>query len=552
MSINTNPSVHQLVVSSRTNETLANATNAELTSEGQTSVLTQSAFGRLISHITHLGGRTAFVTDENAKVVTAFTEALQRRSVSRNLTDYSVRQLQARANELSGQKTLLKFSDLQAVLQQQDAKAHEIILSYLPASSQQSGSVFDTGTDGEAFTALAQKHGIDTPELRQKFATSLEARIFAAANSPEMGPEGTMHFLADFAEEAAAGLRPGTYDKPLLTLFNEFPSGLSQPKALSDGPYLATGKPDHGAQTFIFFKRVSPDNIPYDAQGAIELRAAALSGAAAPDTPAARGDWTDVPQKFHFSVDKTALQEGKAWPMLHKLLSSEENPFLQWKIGNPLGLHAIQKDVISDLTKEFTVDGPTLTNSSGVKKRYSPIPVLENQVLEMTNQQKIREGMVESGSMTPEDFDRFQTQLTIKEGELKFVKGVFQEALQNEADDRCVDGAQFTLYTQHDSDKTWTPEEVQKYTGFLAKLENILTDAGVEPGKLPSSDVTIPGLRYATFRDEDVGDAAQKKDKTLNYQHPPAWLLDNYRDTPFYKLATEAMVNQVPANSVQV
>jgi hypothetical protein len=75
---------------------------------------------------------------------------------------------------------------------------------------------------------------------------------------------------------------------------------------------------------------------------------------------------------------------------------------------------AIQKDVISDLTKEFTVDGPTLTNSSGVKKRYSPIPVLENQVLEMTNQQKIREGMVESGSMTEAEANVHATRLILE------------------------------------------------------------------------------------------------------------------------------------------
>jgi hypothetical protein len=154
--------------------------------------------------------------------------------------------------------------------------------------------------------------------------------------------------------------------------------------------------------------------------------------------------------------------------------------------------------------------------------------------------------------MTTQDFDRYQNEIEIKKSELVFVTNEYKKQMEDVSDDRCVDGAQFTLYTQHDPDKPWKSEDVQKYTNFLIKMENILTEAGIEPGKLPESDVTVPGLRFATFRDEQVGDDAEKANRALNYQHPPAWLLDNYRETPFFQLASEAVANKVPAHSVQV
>jgi hypothetical protein len=412
--------------------------------------------------------------------------------------------------------------------------------------------VFQTASDGEAFKALAQKHGIETPEQREQFRTAMEARIFGNANNPEMGPEGCMHYLALSAEEAAAGVKKTTFDKPVTDLFNEFPVGQTEPKVLRDGPYLITGNTHHGAQTFIYFKRTGADNIPYDCQGAVDRRADALAGAAAPSTAAARGDWTDTRQKFHFSVDVNALQQGKAWPLLHELLTSDENPFMQWKIGNPLGLHAGRDKDLVNIKEDFTEIGPRLINSAGVEKRHNPIPILEKQVRELTQQQADRQVQLDSGSLSKRDFDRYQAALDTKQAELNFVKAQFHRALEDLSDDRCVDGAQFTLYTQHDPDTPWQPEDVQKYTRFLIKLEKVMTDAGIEPGKLPASDVTVPGLRFATFRDEQVGDNATKADKTLNYQNPPAWLLLNYRETPFYQLASQTVEGQLQAQSVRV
>jgi hypothetical protein len=92
------------------------------------------------------------------------------------------------------------------------------------------------------------------------------------------------------------------------------------------------------------------------------------------------------------------------------------------------------------------------------------------------------------------------------------------------------------------------PEEVKKYTDFLLKLENTLKDLGIPPGDLPESDATVPGLQYATFRDEAIGDAAEEKaqeqgDQSFNYQKPPESLLQQYRDSPFFKLAAQEVLH---------
>jgi hypothetical protein len=50
---------------------------------------------------------------------------------------------------------------------------------------------------------------------------------------------------------------------------------------------------------------------------------------------------------------------------------------------------------------------------------------------------------------------------------------------------------------------------VPKYTRFLAKLEKVLADAGVEPDKLPAFDATVPGLRFLC---PSVNDAHGKVD----------------------------------------
>jgi hypothetical protein len=38
---------------------------------------------------------------------------------------------------------------------------------------------------------------------------------------------------------------------------------------------------------------------------------------------------------------------------------------------------------------------------------------------------------------------------------------------------------------------------------------------------LPESDVVVPGLRFATFRDEGLGDVAEKSHAGLEKQNPP-------------------------------
>ena len=153
--------------------------------------------------------------------------------------------------------------------------------------------------------------------------------------------------------------------------------------------------------------------------------------------------------------------------------------------------------------------------------------------------------------MTQAEFDKFGREVAAQEAELNFVLSEYKKKHESlSSNGRCVDGAQFTLYTQNDPDKPWKAEDVKKYTQFLSKLEGVLTQAGIQPGELPESDVTIPGLRFATFRDEDLGDAAEKKHDGLDYQKPPEWLKDQYRGTDFYKLSAEAVAGQIPAIQV--
>jgi hypothetical protein len=545
-------------VSDLSNSELAKATNKELRQAGRlressTTLLEAGAFGRFKAHLGALGGRTAFVTEQNNKIVAAFDNALKRQHIDTPLRDFAVKQLRAQVTELNAKKTLLSFTNLDAALKALDHQAHETVLSYLPARAENQGSVFDTQEDGAQFKALAEKHGLNTPELREKFRAGLEARLFGTATSPQAGPQTAFHYLADFAEEAAVGAHPSkSYDKPVKELFAEFPHGLDKPKSLSDGHYQIQGKSEGGSQTFLFFKRVNAENIPYDCQGALDQRTAQLTGStAAAETPAAKGEWIDSNQKFHFSVDKSALQDGKAWPILHKLLSSEENPFLQWKIGNPLGLAACRDLEVSDIKHDFFEKGPTLISTTGSERRHKPIPQLESIVASLINEQKARESLLADNTITQKDFDKFALEIEARQAELAFVKNSYKQKLEDASGDRCIDGAQFTLYTQHNPEQPWQLGEVQRYTKFLAKLEQILTSEGIPPGNLPASDVAVPGLSYATFRDEAVSDAAEADNPGLNYQNPPAWLLDNYRNTPFHQLAVQAGEAQVASSALK-
>ena len=176
---------------------------------------------------------------------------------------------------------------------------------------------------------------------------------------------------------------------------------------------------------------------------------------------------------------------------------------------------------------------------------------MELDLAKAKNLHGLRMEMVEKGSMTQAEYDKFGRGVAAQEAELNFVQGEFKKKHESlSSNGRCVDGAQFTLYTQNDPDKPWKAEDVKKYTQFLSKLEGVLTQAGIQPGELPESDVTIPGLRFATFRDEDVGEAAENANAGLNYQKPPEWLKDQYRDTDFYKLSVQAMASPIPAIQV--
>jgi hypothetical protein len=552
--IGTNTSTHQLAVSEFSNEQLKNTANRELRAldrsrGGSSTILDKGTLGRFVAHALHLGQRTEFVREQNTKVVAAFARALDHKGIDGTLRDHAVQSLRERVANLNSQKTILTFADLDSVLEQMDAKALDIVTSYLPASSDKAKGMLKIKEDGAQFTAIAEKHKLETPEIKEKFRNALEARILGLANDPQVGPSAVLHSLHELAEESAVGLTPGHYDKPVVDLFNEFPVGLTDPKIIQDGSYQIQGNPKEGAQTFIYFKRNSADNIPYDAQGAVDRRQAALGNSAKADTPAAKGLWANAEQKYHFSVDKQALHNGQAWPLLHDLLTSEENPFLQWKIGNPNGLGASVKTELDHLKKDFFETGPQLvSDASGKKKTYPPIPQMEQDLEKAKNLQGLRKDMVTKGSMSQDDYNKYGRALAAQEAEVNYVLGEFKKKHEDlSSDGRCVDGAQFTLYTQNDPDKPWQADDVKKYTQFLSKLEDILTNAGIEPGQLPESDVVVPGLRFATVRDEGIGDAAERSHAGLDYQNPPEWLKQQYRDTDFFKLSAQTVSLENPA-----
>jgi hypothetical protein len=554
-SIGPNSNTHQLAVSEFSNEQLKTSANKELrsvdrTPRGSSTILEKGKLGRFVAQALHLGRRTEFVTEQNNKVVAAFARALEKKGVDGALKDHAVQSLRERVTQLNAQKDILTFADLDSVLEQMDTEAQEILTSYLPASTADSKGMLSIKADGELFTAIAEKHKLDTPELKEKFRNAFEGRVLGLANDPKGGPGAVLHSIQEIAEGSAVGLKPGQYDKPVLDLFNEFPAGMKEPKIIQDNKYQIQGYP--GPQTFIYFKRTNADSIPYDAQGAVDRHQAALGDTARADSQAAKGLWTDVPQKFHFSVDKQALHNGQAWPLLHELLTSDENPFMQWKIGNANGFAALANTDLAELKKEFFEKGPRLASGpTGKTKSYPPIPEMELDLQVAKNRQGIRQKYVSEGSMTQAEFDKFGREVAAQEAELNFVLSAYKKKHESlSSNGRCVDGAQFTLYTQNDPDKPWKAEDVKKYTQFLSKLEGVLTQAGIQPGELPESDVTIPGLRFATFRDEDLGDAAEKKHDGLDYQKPPEWLKDQYRATDFYKLSAEAVASPIPAIQV--
>jgi hypothetical protein len=550
---------HNILVTTATNDVVRAETNEALSklvadkglNSDSAKVLTQSKFQRFIVSIPKrlTFSYDSYVSQQNKLVKEAFVTALHSSKVNAGFENEAVKSLNQRIRTLNSSKDILRFEDLEQALSFADDSAKKQLLSYLPASNG-AKSLIDAPGDGARFKELAAKYKLDTPELREKFRTSLEARVYADAI--DRGSSSAEFFIDTNAEAAASRVRLAEHPplaQPLTAILDEFPFGLTEEKFLQDGKFEVQGKPDHGAQSFVFFKRTNAEGIPYDAQQFHDLHAAKSGAPEKADTAAARGELNDANQKFHLSVPAEALANNKAWEPLHKLLTSDESPFNQWKISNATSLVKADAQQLAALEKDYKEGWTVKNKQTGKTKTYESIPNQLKQLDIEKAQLELRRDIHLKGGISDRDFAKFELVFKDKQAEVQGHIDHYNEERRGlletlNGKGRLVGGAQFTLYTQHAKDKSWKPEEVKKYTDFLLKLENTLKDLGIPPGDLPESDATVPGLQYATFRDEAIGDAAEEKaqeqgDQSFNYQKPPESLLQQYRDSPFFKLAAQ-------------
>ena len=554
---------HNILVTTASDDTVKAETNKQLnnllTSKavvkqfgGKENSLEQSRFQRFIVSIPKRLSFSydSYVGKQNALIKESFVRALSSKNVEAGYSQAITTSLDRRIATLNSSRDILKFEDLEEVLSIADKSAKRELLSYLPASNGKQSQI-DAPTDGAKFKALAAQYKLDTPEKKERFRTVLEGRIFAIANG--VGSWAAQQSLASVADSAAARTSfdgvPPRLDKSLNEILDEYPLGLETEKFLHDGSFQLQGYPDDGAQNFVFFKRFSNEGVPYDEQQFYDLHAAKNGAPEKADTPAAKGQLADVPQKFHFSVPSETLANNKAWAPLHALLISDENPFNQWKISNHKSIQQQDASLLPGIEKKWK-EGWTVTDpETNQTKTFESIPKQQQKVEIERGQLEIRRTLHKEGGISDRDFKKFE--LEFKDLELE-VQGNVDRLTQQKRDveetlagkGRLVGNAQFTLYTQHEKGQDWKPEEVKKYTDFLLKLEKTVQDLGIEPDELPASDAVVPGLRFATFRDEAIADAAEVRakeagDKTFNYQAPPASLLQEYRDSPFFKLASQ-------------
>jgi hypothetical protein len=518
---------------------------------GDPNVLGQTKWQRFkVSVLLRLSGKYgAYVKTQNTNVKNAFVTALKSGKVNAGNIGLAQRVLDKQIKQANADKHILTFQDLDQVLSLVDQSAKKELLSYLP-SSNGTKSLIDAPQDGTKFLKLATKYGLDTPELKEKFRTSLETRLFALAH--DEGAGAAADSLEDFAVAAAARVSKGgvhaPLSGPLTAIYDEFPGGLSESKFIQDGKFEAQGKPEHGAQTFIFFKRVSDEGIPYDAQKFADLQAAKNGAPEKANTPAAKGALSDVPQKFHLSVPPDLLLNNTAWAPVHDLLTSDESPFNQWKISNIPSLKKADQASLDELEKDFT-QGYNKTLRNGQTKFIESIPDQRAQLGIEKNLQSLRVNEVKAGRLSQKEFDVHELRIKNRESEINAQVAKYEDTKQSlltalsDTSGRLVANAQYTLYTQHAKGEPWKPEEVKKYTDFLLKIETALKQAGVPPVGLPPSDAPVPGLQYASFRDEDIGEnaetAAADAGVEFDYTKPPDSLIQEYKNSPFYQLAAD-------------
>ena len=172
--------------------------------------------------------------------------------------------------------------------------------------------------------------------------------------------------------------------------------------------------------------------------------------------------------KIHLNVDREDLPG--AWEALQPLLLSRDNPYVQWKMT-----------------------------------------MLENT-------ERWREGCLEWVSERE------------RAGDPNFDAGRKRREACTRAR-RITEGMQFTLYPFTNVRNPHYSAEDARFRQFLQMVDEALAETCVRPGTIPESDVTIEGLYYASYRNENIGSRGPDAGE------PPITreMLNDLRRTPFYK-----------------
>ena len=180
--------------------------------------------------------------------------------------------------------------------------------------------------------------------------------------------------------------------------------------------------------------------------------------------------------KIHFNVSREAVPE--AWQVLQPLLLSTDNPFLTWKM---------------------TVIGNA------------------NRLCDDHWRWVARRELAGDWNV---DADQERTYATRRTR-------------------RLVEGMQFTLYPAVISQDLHYGISGPKFRHFLNCVDRTLAESGVKPGRMPDSDVTIPGLVYSTYRHGACG----TRGTDLREAPITEETLKSLRETPFYRAITNSAPN---------
>ena len=180
--------------------------------------------------------------------------------------------------------------------------------------------------------------------------------------------------------------------------------------------------------------------------------------------------------KIHFNVSREAVPE--AWQVLQPLLLSTDNPFLTWKM---------------------TVIGNA------------------NRLCDDHWRWVARRELAGDWNV---DADQERTYATRRTR-------------------RLVEGMQFTLYPAVISQDLHYGISGPKFRHFLNCVDRTLAENGVKPGRMPDSDVTIPGLVYSTYRHGACG----TRGTDLREAPITEETLKGLRETPFYRAITNSAQN---------